>query len=104
MTGNTAEAAKLHINNLSGDDIHYLYITKNNESGWGNDLLGKDFIFKNGSSWTVNIFVDSSYIKLRAVFKGGNSHIWKNIDISQYSYMTIIKQSDGSLYALYGRE
>jgi hypothetical protein len=103
LTGNTAEAAKFQINNLSGLDIYYIYISENDSQNWDSDLLGNSAL-KNGNSWSVNIPSNSSgYVKIKLVFQGGNDYTWRSVNIFENAQMTISRGSDGGMYAFYGK-
>jgi hypothetical protein len=70
--------------NQSSESIYYLYVTRTNQTNWGDDLLGSDVITV-GERYAVRPAAGSCQFDLRVVYSGGESEERRNINLCDIS-------------------
>ncbi|MBR1395996.1 MAG: hypothetical protein IJ563_00475 [Selenomonadaceae bacterium] len=86
----SAYARTLEFVNYTGSTITQLYISNNNASGWGSDLLGSSVIKTNGT-YSINIPSNApTYIKIKVVVSGRGEWYWSNVNLSSLWRITFL--------------
>ncbi|MBD2099700.1 hypothetical protein [Leptolyngbya sp. FACHB-261] len=69
-----ADRRDFTVQNNSGSDIQYLYVSSSSENEWGEDILGQD-VLPSGESTEVNFTDESNACRydIKAVFEDGQS-------------------------------
>lgn len=58
--GKNPELCSLTFYNETGEDIYYLYVSSNSSMYWGEDILGEEILYNEGS-YTVELPIDADY-------------------------------------------
>lgn len=82
------------VTNKTGYDIHYLYVSHEDEGEWGDDVLEKD-ILRNGQTVRVNLRnYDSSRFDIRAKDEDGDTYTVWGLNVARHDIVFTLDDMD----------
>lgn len=89
-SGRPAGVLDFTLVNLTGSTLHAIYVSPHDSAGWGENLLGQDFLL-DGENVRIRFSPEerTALWDLRVEDKDGNYSEWKGLDLREISKLTL---------------